>query len=99
MTTTEARPAFIPDWASNVKEIGEGTGLWLWEFSGGAVVCLGTDFETGVMLELGTLGPLLQHFHEHEDRYLQELVNEDACRASYEDHLRGQLDYEEDEAV
>ena len=90
---TTTRPAFIPDHAQHVISLPHG--LWLWEFSGGAIIYLGQDGMGQVRLEVESLEALITHIATHHDRYIAAIDGERARRRAYEDYLEG-VDYEDD---
>lgn len=89
------RPCLIPAWAINVRQVGN---LWLWEFSGGAVVELAYVDGRGepyqhISLRDTTLRALLADLRAHEQRYEQAIAQELARQDSYEAYM----DYEADD--
>ena len=88
------RPSFIPSWAINMRQVGD---LWLWEFSGGAVVELayvdgrGEPYQQ-ISLRDTTLRALLADLSEHHQRYEQAISEELARQASYEAYISYEAD-------
>ena len=92
------RPAFIPEYATNVRNIGY---LWLWEFSGGSTVVLGTanadgNLHASITLQHELLEELLADFRGNDDRYKVAIQREKERQASYMDYLDS-LEGDEDE--
>lgn len=94
MNNEQARPEYIPAHAQNVTSLPHG--LWLWEFSGGAVLFVHQERMGLLRLEGKTLEALLAHVAANQERYREALAAERARQAAYEDYLRG-VDYEPDE--
>ena len=95
------RPPFIPDHATNVQNIG--SNLWLWEFSGGAILFIAYAVEGRAeplhQTSFGgaALRALVSHFQAHSQRIVNALDAEQEREESYMAYLESAVDYEDDD--
>jgi len=84
------QPDWIPSWATNVQVLpGK---LWVWEFSGGASLCMAYedgrgDQGTSLWMDHETLDVFLRCICPEERRYQAAIAAERARIASYEAYL------------
>ena len=80
MEQGQERPEFVPSWAINVRPLGGG--VWIWEFSSGAQVSIGTRLGV-VLLDTTVFASLLDELIRNEERYQAAIQRELSNRASY----------------